>query len=237
MVSVPDGGSGSAPVPAEVVRVVQPAEAQGLGHGGRIRPPVPPRHAGRARGARAARPAAPPPPRAEPSDEAAAALLDALETHSGGTHYEFLGLPPDAELKEVQSRARALRVQLEGLRGRKLSPRHAALVAPLLARVAFAADVIGVASERLAYDARSGNHLGVARCIAAGLPEALLAQRRLEFLRERPGSEERVRQCLTPRQGGPRGGKPRIRPRPVRGGAGRRPARPRHPPRVLGAAA
>jgi hypothetical protein len=135
--------------------------------------------------------------RAGPSDESAAALLDALETHSAGTHYAFLGLPPGAELKEVQSRARALRVQLEGLRGRKLSPRHAALVAPLLARVTFAADVIGVASERLSYDARNGNHLGVARCIASGLPEALLAQRRLEFLKERPGSEARVRQCLT----------------------------------------
>ena len=157
--------------------------------------------------------------------------------HSAGTHYEFLGLPPDAELKEVQSRARALRVQLEGLRGRKLSPRHAALVAPLLARVAFAADVIGVASERLAYDARSGNHLGVARCIAAGLPEALLAQRRLEFLRERPGSEARVRQCLTRAKVARAVGNLGLRPGPVRGGARRRPARPRHPPRVLGAAA
>jgi serine/threonine protein kinase len=197
LVSVPDGDSASSPVPAEVVRVVQPAEAKAWGMAAgfalQFLPSTPAERAALERLAGGA----PATPRAEPSDESAAALLEALEAHSAGTHYEFLGLPPDAELKEVQSRARALRVQLEGLRGRKLSPRHAALVAPLLARVAFAADVIGVASERLAYDARSGNHLGVARCIASGLPEALLAQRRLEFLRERPGSEARVRQCLS----------------------------------------
>jgi serine/threonine-protein kinase len=197
VVSVPEGGSGSAPVPAEVVRVVQPAEAKAWGMAAgfalQFLPTTPAERAALER----LTGGTPTTPRPEPSEESTAALLEALERHSGGTHYEFLGLPPDAELKEVQSRARALRVQLEGLRGRKLSPRHAALVAPLLARVAFAADVIGVASERLSYDARSGNLLGVARCIAAGLPEALLAQRRLEFLRERPGSEARVRQCLT----------------------------------------
>jgi serine/threonine-protein kinase len=197
VVSVPDGGSGSTPVPAEVVRVVQPAEAKAWGMSAgfalQFLPATPAERAALERLAGGA-PAA---PRSEPSEGSAAALLDALEAHSGGTHYEFLGLPPDAELKEVQSRARALRVQLEHLRDRKLSPRHVALVAPLLARVAFAGDVIGVAAERLAHDARIGNHLGVARCIAAGLPEALLAQRRQEFLRERPGAEERARQCLT----------------------------------------
>jgi serine/threonine-protein kinase len=184
-------------VPAEVVRVVQPAEAKAWGMAAgfalQFLPATPAERAALERLAGGTPTAS----RSEPSDTAAAALLDALETHAGGSHYEFLGLPLDAELKEVQSRARALRVQLENLRGRKLSPRHAALVAPLLARVALAADVIGVAPERLAYDARSGNHLGVARCIAAGLPEALVTQRRQEFLRERPGSEERVRQCLS----------------------------------------
>ncbi len=197
VVSVPDGGSGATPVPAEVVRVVQPAEASAWGMAaGFALQFLPGNPAERAALERLAG-GAPSPHRPEASDESAAALIEALESHSHGTHYEFLGLPPDAELKEVQSRARALRVQLENLRGRKLSPRHASLVAPLLARVAFAGDVIGVAAERLAYDAGSGNHLGVARCIAAGLPDALVAQRRQEFLRARPGAEERARQCLS----------------------------------------
>jgi serine/threonine-protein kinase len=196
-VELTDGAGGTNLVPAEVVRVVEPAEALAWGMAAgfalQFHPATPAERAALERLA-GATPAA---PRSEPSDESAASLLDALEAKSGGTHYDLLGLPLDAEVKDVQSRARSLRVQLERLRGRKLSPRHAALVAPLLARVAFAADVLGVASERLSYDARSGNHLGVARCISVGLPEALLAQRRLEFLRERPGAAERARQCLS----------------------------------------
>ena len=127
----PDGGAGSTPVPAEVVRVVQPADAKAWGMAAgfalQFLPSTPAERAALERLTGGA-PATPRPP--SPPTTSAAALLDALETHSGGTHYEFLGLPPDAELKEVQSRARALRVQLERLRGRKLSPRHAALVAP-----------------------------------------------------------------------------------------------------------
>jgi serine/threonine-protein kinase len=197
VVLVPGAGGAPTAVPAEVVRVVEPRDAVGWG--------LPPGFALQFLAATPAERAAldrlagatPATPRAEPSDESAAAMLDELEARSGGTHYELLGLPPDAELKDVQSRARSLRVQLERLRDRKLSARHAGLVGPLLARIAFAADVVGVASERLAYDARSGNHLGVARCIATGLPDALLAQRRQEFLRERPGAAEHARQCLS----------------------------------------
>ena len=196
-VEVPGGGEGASLVPGVVVRVVEPAEAQAWGMAAGFALQFhPSTNAERAALERlAGGPSST--PRSEPSDESAAALLDALDGKSTGTHYEFLGLPLDAELKDVQSRARSLRVQLERLRGRKLSARHAGLVAPLLTRVTFAADVIGVASERLAYDVRCGNHLGVARCIAAGLPEALLAQRRLEFLREHPGATELARKCLS----------------------------------------
>lgn len=196
-VAVPDGGDGVSLVPAVVVRVVEPSEAQAWGMAAgfalQFDPSTPAERAALERLAGAP----PSTPRSEPSDESAAALLEVLDGKSTGTHYEFLGLPLDAELKDVQSRARSLRVQLERLRGRKLSARHAGLVGPLLTRVTFAADVIGVASERLAYDVGCENHLGVARCIAAGLPEALLAQRRLEFLREHPGASERARKCLS----------------------------------------
>ncbi len=196
VVSVPDG-TGSSPVPAEVVRVVPPAQARDwkmpAGFALQFLPSTAAERAALERLAGGT----PAPSRHTPPPVTAAALLDALSAHAGGTHYEVLGLPPDAELKEVQSRARALRVQLEGLRGTPLDARHAALVGPLLARVALAADIVGVAAERLAYDAGIGNHLGVARCIASGLPEALLAQRRQEFLRGRPGAEQKARQCLT----------------------------------------
>jgi eukaryotic-like serine/threonine-protein kinase len=195
--SVPGADGDATKVPAEVVRVVEPADARAWGmppgFALQFHPTTPAERAAVERISGAT----PVTPRAEPTDESVAALVGDLDARSAGTHYEFLGLPPDAELKDVQSRARSLRVQLERLRDRKLSPRHASLIGPLLARVAYAADVVGVASERLSYDARSGNHLGVARCIAAGLPEALLAQRRQEFLRQHPGAAERARQCLS----------------------------------------
>jgi serine/threonine-protein kinase len=95
----------------------------------------------------------------------------------------------------VQSRVRSLRVELEGLRQRPLPPPLAARVGPLLARLALAAGVLGDPAERLDHDARSGNHLGVARCVAAGLPEAVVTQRREAFLRERPGAAAAAQQC------------------------------------------
>ncbi len=196
-VTAPGAPPGTPPIPAEVVRVVTPPEAHAWGMApGFALQFLPASPAERAEIERLTG-ASSPTPRPGSGDDAAAALLEALSARSGLSHYALLELAPDAELKEVQSRARAVRVQLEHLRDRKLSPRHAAMVGPLLARVTYAADVIGVAAERLAYDARSGNHLGVARCIAAGLPEALVAQRRQEFLRERPGAEERARLALS----------------------------------------
>ena len=184
---------------AEVVRVVTPAEAAAWkmapGFALQFQAPSPPARAALER--LAGVPRAPAGASSSSAVENAAALLEDMQARSSGTHYQFLGVAPDAELKDVQSRARSLRVQLEKLRDLKLSPRHAALVAPLLARVAKAADVIGVPAERLAYDARQGNHQGVARCIAAGLPDAVVEQRRAEFLKERPGADARAQQCLS----------------------------------------
>ncbi|HVP67365.1 MAG TPA: serine/threonine-protein kinase [Anaeromyxobacteraceae bacterium] len=197
-VSIPLEGGGKVEVDADVVRVVTSAEAPAWkmppGFALQFHATSTQARAALDRLAGAQRPVA---AGAPPDDAAAATLLEDLQARAGASHYEFLGLPPDAELKDVQSRARSLRVELERLSGRKLSPRHAAMVAPLLARVAKAADVVGVPSERLSYDARHGNHKGVARCIAAGLADAIVNQRRSEFLRERPDAASRAQQCLS----------------------------------------
>jgi len=200
-VALPRPGGAALEVDADVVRVVSPAEAKAWkmppGFALQFLTPTPQVRAELERLAGGPGAARSPTTPAPSDDAAAAALLDDLQGHATGSHYELLGLPPDAEFKDVQSRARSLRVQLERLRDRRLTPRHAALVAPLLARVELAAGVIGVPAERLAYDVRLGNHLGVARCIAAGLPEPLLQQRRAEFLRERPEVAGRIATCLT----------------------------------------
>ena len=199
-VAFPREGGAKVEVDAEVVRVVTAAEARAwnMSPGFALQFHAPTAQARAALEALAGGHRAGPSPAPAPSDDAAnASLLEDLKTRESASHYEFLGVAADVELKEVQSRARSLRVQLERLRDRKLSPQHAALVAPLLARVARAADVIGVPAERLAYDARRGNHQGVARCIAAGLPDAIVEQRRAEFLRERPDAAARAQQCLS----------------------------------------
>jgi serine/threonine-protein kinase len=191
-VSLARDGSAPLELHGDVVRVVTPAEAAGSGL-----PPgfaiqfLSPTPAVRAELERMSGPSRPSPSPAVTG----ARWLDDLAARAGGSHYDLLGLPPDAEVKDVQSRARSLRVELEGLRQSPLSPQQAARVGPLLARLAVAAGVLGVPAERLDYDARRGNHLGVARCVAAGLPEALVAQHRSDFLRERPGAEATARQC------------------------------------------
>ncbi|HEU4382652.1 MAG TPA: serine/threonine-protein kinase [Anaeromyxobacteraceae bacterium] len=123
-------------------------------------------------------------------DAAAVALVRDLRSRSSGSHYDLLGVQPDVEFTEVRSRAKALRAQLEALRGRALPAEEAKQVGPLLERVEAAAAVLATPAERLAYDARRGNHLGVARCVASGLAVPLVETRRREFLAERPGAEE-----------------------------------------------
>ncbi|HYQ81228.1 MAG TPA: PilZ domain-containing protein, partial [Anaeromyxobacteraceae bacterium] len=133
-----------------------------------------------------------PPPGEEVHDVAAAALVRDLHSRSSGSHYDLLGIPPDAEFTEVRSRAKALRAQLEALRGRPMPPEQAGQVGPLLERLEMALAVLASPGERLAYDAHRGNHLGVARCVASGLNPALVEARRRDFLGEHPGAEEKA---------------------------------------------
>lgn len=192
-----DGGT-PLKVAGDVVRVVAPTEsaASGLPPGFAVQLHVAAPE-DRAALARLAGADAGVPPAAPASAASAERWLEDLHARASGGHYEVLGLPLDADMRDVQSRARSLRVELESMRQRSLSPRHAALVAPLLERVALAGAVLGVVSERLAHDARRGNHLGVARCVATGMPEAAVAQRRAEFLRERPGAAARAQPCVS----------------------------------------
>jgi serine/threonine-protein kinase len=131
-----------------------------------------------------------PAPAEEGNDVAAAALVRDLHSRSAGGHYQLLGIPLDAEFTEVRSRAKALRAQLEALRGRPVPLEQAGQVGPLLERLEIAVSVLGSPVERLAYDARRGNHLGVARCVATGLAPSLLEARRRDFLAGNPGAEE-----------------------------------------------
>ncbi len=136
------------------------------------------------------------PPPGDGAGGVAAALLEALRSRASGTHYELLGVPTDADFVDVRSRAKSLAADLEAIRRKPLAADQVAAASDLLGRVERASAILGTPAERLGYDARRGNHLGVARCIAAGVPAAVLEARRLEFLAERPGSEERAQKHL-----------------------------------------
>ncbi|MFT3917261.1 MAG: serine/threonine-protein kinase [Anaeromyxobacteraceae bacterium] len=112
--------------------------------------------------------------------------LRVLEARAGQTPYELLGLKPDAEFSEVRRALKALRDDLEDVRTRPGAPEHPSRAAALLARVDAAQAALGAPPARLAHDAQRGNFRGVARCVSAGVPAALIEARRRSLLAEKP---------------------------------------------------
>ncbi len=140
------------------------------------------------------------PARSAPAAPAPAAdaesFLAALEKRARGNHYELLGVTPDADFVEIRASAARLARDVGALRERPLPADKASLAASLLERLSQAAAVLGTPSERLLFDARRGNHLGVARCVAAGIPAQVLESRRRDLIAESPGAEERAQKHL-----------------------------------------
>jgi serine/threonine-protein kinase len=126
-------------------------------------------------------PHAAPAPAQAPEDR-----LRMLEARAGKTHYELLGVPPDAEFAEVRRALRVLRDDLEEIRQRPGAPEHPARAGALLGRIDSAQAALGSPPARLTYDAQRGNWKGVLRCIAAGVPAALLEARRKALLGASP---------------------------------------------------
>jgi len=109
-----------------------------------------------------------------------------LEARAGQTPYELLGVPPDAEFSEVRRALKALRDDLEDVRRSPGAPDHPSRAATLLARVDSAQASLAAPPARLAHDAQRGNFRGVARCVSAGVPTALIEARRRSLLAQSP---------------------------------------------------
>src|SRR5205814_3054052 len=60
--------------------------------------------------------AAPPTPAPTQDDPQVATVLDYFQKRVGANHYEFLGMPFDAEFAEVRSRARRMEGEVQALR-------------------------------------------------------------------------------------------------------------------------
>jgi serine/threonine-protein kinase len=119
-------------------------------------------------------------------DAEAARVLEAWRQRSAGDHYAVLGLAPDADMEAVRARTREAWSALEALRQRPLSPSQRAQLDAVRVRVREAGDSLGSLVPRALYDAERGNHLGVARCLEAGLTAEQLESLRREFLARHP---------------------------------------------------
>jgi serine/threonine-protein kinase len=108
--------------------------------------------------------------------------LRELEERPTATHYAFLELPLDAEFSEIRKATRELQSRLEAIRARPEAPDQHARASALLSRLDVAQHALSVPGERLVYDSARGNYLGVARCVAAGVPQAVILGRRREYL-------------------------------------------------------
>jgi serine/threonine-protein kinase len=182
----------------EVVRHVSPAEAEqwhmAPGFAVQLTDLTPERRAALADLAESlhAAPAAP----AQPAARTAGDRLAELEGRPAATHYGLLGLPPDAEFAEVRRAARELRAQLEAVRARPEGADQHARATALLARLDLAQHALSVPAERLRYDAQRGNYLGVARCVAAGIPQGVIEARRREYLEANPSKAREAQSHL-----------------------------------------
>ncbi|MBK9516947.1 MAG: serine/threonine protein kinase [Anaeromyxobacter sp.] len=139
--------------------------------------------------------------RAGPRPQAPAPTLPAerlrqLEARPVASHYGLLGLADDAEFSEVRRAARELRAALEAIRARPEGPDQHARATALLARLDLAQQNLSTPAERLRYDAPRGNFRGVARCVAAGLPHAVIEARRRAYLADHPGKEREAQAHL-----------------------------------------
>jgi serine/threonine-protein kinase len=123
-------------------------------------------------------------------------LLESLERRALAGHYELLDVRPDIGVPEVRERARGLTRQVEDMRVKLPPQAQGARVEALLNRIEAAAGVLGTPSERLTHDARKGNFQGVARCVVAGVPAALVESRRRAYLKEFPGKEPEAQRRL-----------------------------------------
>lgn len=89
-------------------------------------------------------------------------------------------------MEMVRARTREAWSAMESLRQRPLSPSQRAQLDAVRVRVREAGDALGAPVQRALYDAERGNHLGVARCLEAGLTAEQLESLRREFLARHP---------------------------------------------------
>ena len=125
---------------------------------------------------------APPPP---PVDVAAERRVRDLGSRTLSDPYAVLDVTCDASMPEVRRKARQLREELTVLSRAQLGTQAREQLVRVQECASQALYLLCDASRRAELDARRGNFLGVARCLAAGLSHEELSELRERSLRDR----------------------------------------------------
>ncbi|WP_244237392.1 protein kinase domain-containing protein, partial [Corallococcus llansteffanensis] len=133
----------------------------------------------------------------EPEPDAELARLLARAETVARDPYTLLGAKPDADFADVHRRAQAALRRLVAFQGRALPTSQRQALDALRVRVLAAQRMLGEPLSRVGYDATRGNVAGLARCVAAGVPEPTMEALRSAFLAARPEVELKARALFT----------------------------------------
>ncbi|MCY1031798.1 protein kinase [Corallococcus sp. BB11-1] len=133
----------------------------------------------------------------EPAPDAGLARMLSRAEAVARDPYTLLGAKPDADFADVRRRAQAALRRLDAFQDRVLPTSQRQALEALRIRVLAAQRMLGEPLSRVGYDATRGNVAGLARCVAAGVPEPTMEALRSAFLAARPEVETKARALFT----------------------------------------
>jgi serine/threonine protein kinase len=108
------------------------------------------------------------------------------------SHYEILGVGPEANRGQILARARVVQAELQTYRDRTLPLAEARKLEAACQRVQTAVSILAGPATRLAYDATLGNYRGIASALLAGLSRDLVDATHARFRAEHPAVDVQV---------------------------------------------
>ncbi|WP_223638500.1 protein kinase [Corallococcus sp. EGB] len=134
---------------------------------------------------------------AEPAPDAELGRMLARAEAVARDPYRLLGAKHDADFSDIHRRAQAALRRLLAFQHRPLPTAQRQALEALRVRVLAAQRMLGDPLSRVGFDATRGNLGGLARCVAAGVPEPTLEALRSAFLAARPDVEKKARALFT----------------------------------------
>ncbi|MGE6758606.1 protein kinase domain-containing protein [Corallococcus interemptor] len=134
---------------------------------------------------------------AEPAPDAELARMLSRAEAVAKDPYTLLGAKHDADFGDIHRRAQAALRRLVAFQHRPLPTAQRQALDALRVRVLAAQRMLGDPLSRVGYDATRGNLGGLARCVAAGVPEPTMEALRSAFLAARPEVERKARALFT----------------------------------------